>query len=288
MGILIEQLSEVLGARITGADLSQPVDDETLSQILDAFHRHQLLLFRNQTLIPEQHIAFSRRFGDLEIHVCEQYLLPEYPEILLLTNERNEAGQRLSIADGGSGWHSDLSTMKRPSLDSLLYALRVPETGGDTEWASLYRAYETLSQETKKRIEGLKAIHQFDQRLNHRLHPPDLKYRDEQSEELKALTPDVEHPIVRTHPVTGRKSLFVSLRFSIGIADMQEAEGAELLDELLAHLERPDLAYRHKWQQGDLMMWDNRCTNHRACGGVVELPQVRRLHRTTIMGDIPY
>ena len=137
MGILIEQLSEVLGARITGADLSQPVDDETLSQILDAFHRHQLLLFRNQTLIPEQHIAFSRRFGDLEIHVCEQYLLPEYPEILLLTNERNEAGQRLSIADGGSGWHSDLSTMKRPSLDSLLYALRVPETGGDTEWASL-------------------------------------------------------------------------------------------------------------------------------------------------------
>jgi len=116
-------------------------------------------LFRNQTFTPEQHIAFSRRFGDLEIHVCEQYLLPEYPEIPLLTNERNEAGQRLSIADGGSGWHSDLSTMKRPSLGSLLDALRVPETGGDTEWASLYRAYETLSQETKKRMEGLKAIH---------------------------------------------------------------------------------------------------------------------------------
>ena len=288
MGILIEQLSEVLGPRITGADVSQPVDHETWSQILNAFHRHQLLLFRNQTFTPEQHIAFSRRFGDLEIHVCEPYLLPEYPEILLLTNERNEAGQRLSIADGGSGWHSDLSTLKRPSLGSLLDALRVPETGGDTEWASLYRAYETLSQETKKRIEGLKAIHQFDQRLNHRLHPPDLRCRDEHSEALKALTPDVEHPIVRTHPVTGRKSLFVSLRFSIGIADMKEAEGAELLDELLAHLEGPDLACRHKWQQGDLMMWDNRCTNHRACDGVVEFPQVRRLHRTTIMGDIPY
>lgn len=226
MGILIEQLSEVLGPRITGADVSQPVDHETWSQILNAFHRHQLLLFRNQTFTPEQHIAFSRRFGDLEIHVCEPYLLPEYPEILLLTNERNEAGQRLSIADGGSGWHSDLSTLKRPSLGSLLDALRVPETGGDTEWASLYRAYETLSQETKKRIEGLKAIHQFDQRLNHRLHPPDLRCRDEHSEALKALTPDVEHPIVRTHPVTGRKSLFVSLRFSIGIADMKEAEGA--------------------------------------------------------------
>jgi taurine dioxygenase len=288
MEMLIDQLSEVLGARITGVDLSQPLDDETWSQIQDAFHQYQILLFRNQTFTPEQHIAFSRRFGALEIHVCEQYLLPEYPEILLLTNERDQKGQRLSIADGGSGWHSDLSYMKRPSLGSLLHALRVPESGGDTEWACLYTAYETLPQETKKRVDGLKAIHQFDQRFNHRLPSPDLRYRDEHSKELRALTPDVEHPVVRTHPVTGRKSLFVSLRFSIGIADMAAEEGDELMDELLAHLDQPHLTHRHQWQQGDLMIWDNRCTNHRACGGVVELPQVRRLHRTTIRGDIPY
>ena len=160
---------------------------------------------------------------------------------MLLTNERDQEGRRLSIADGGSGWHSDLSYMKRPSLGSLLHAVRVPETGGDTEWACLYRAYETLSEETKKRIEGLKAIHQFDQRLNHRLSPPDLRYRDEHSAKLRALTPNVEHSIVRTHPVTGRKTLFFSLRFSIGIADMEEAKGVELLDELLAHLEGPTL-----------------------------------------------
>ncbi len=288
MGISINQLSEALGAEITGVDLSQPVDDRTGDQILDAFHQHQLLLFPDQTLTPEQHIAFSRSFGELEIHVCGQYLLPKYPEILLLTNERDQEGQRLSIADGGSGWHSDLSYMKRPSLGSLLHAVRVPETGGDTEWASLYRAYETLPEETQKRIEGLKAIHQFDQRSNPRLPPPDLTLRDEHSEELRALTPDMVHPIVRTHPVTGRKSLFVSLRFTIGIADMEEAEGTELLDELLAHQDQPEFTYRHKWRQGDLMMWDNRCTNHRACGGVVELPQVRRLHRTTVMGDVPY
>ncbi len=230
---------------------------------------------------------FSRRFGDLEIHVCEQYLLPGYPEILLLTNELKEDGTRVSIADGGSGWHSDLSYMERPSLGSLLYAVQTPEKGGDTEWANMYTAYETLSDETKKRIEGLKAIHQFDQRLNPRLPPPDLRYRDAHSDELRALTPDVQHPIVRTHPVTGRKVLFASLRFTIGIANMDEKEGAALLDELLAHQENPEFIYHHQWKMGDLMMWDNRCTNHRACGEVVKLPNVRRLHRATLLGDIP-
>ena len=288
MALSVKPLSDALGAEVSGVDLSKPVDEGIFSEILDAFHQYQLLRFPEQTLTEEQHIDFSRRFGDLEIHVCEQYLLPGYPEILLLTNELKEDGARVSIADGGSGWHSDLSYMERPSLGSLLYAVQTPEKGGDTEWANMYTAYETLPDETKKRIEGLKAIHQFDQRLNPRLPDPDLRYRDEHSDELRALTPDVQHPIVRTHPVTGRKVLFASLRFTIGIADMDEKEGAVLLDELLAHQENPELIYFHQWQKGDLMMWDNRCTNHRACGEVVQLPNVRRLHRTTLLGDIPY
>jgi taurine dioxygenase len=288
MAFSVKPLSDALGAEVSGVDLSKPVDEGIFSEILDAFHRYQLLRFPEQTLTAEQHIAFSRRFGDLEIHVCEQYLLPECPEILLLTNELKEDGTRVSIADGGSGWHSDLSYMERPSLGALLYAVQTPEKGGDTEWANMYTAYETLPDETKKRIEGLKAIHQFDQRLNPRLPDPDLRYRDEHSDELRALTPDVQHPIVRTHPVTGRKVLFVSLRFTIGIADMDEKEGAALLDELLAHQENPELTYHHRWKAGDLMMWDNRCTNHRACGEIVQLPNVRRLHRTTLLGDIPY
>ena len=287
MVISIKPLSDVLGAEVSGVDLSKSVDEGTFSEILDAFHQYKLLRFPNQTLTPEQHIAFSRRFGDLEIHVCEQYLLPGYPEILLLTNELKKDGTRVSIADGGSGWHSDLSYMERPSLGSLLYAVQTPEKGGDTEWANMYTAYETLPDETKKRIEGLKAIHQFDQRLNPRLPPPDLRYRDAHSDELRALTPDVQHPIVRTHPVTGRKVLFASLRFTIGIANMDEKEGAALLDELLAHQENPEFIYHHQWKMGDLMMWDNRCTNHRACGEVVKLPNVLRLHRATLLGDIP-
>ena len=288
MALSIKPLSDALGAEISGVDLSKPVDEGTLGEVLDNFHRYQLLRFPEQTLTAEQQIAFSRRFGDLEIHLCEQYLLPEYPEILLLTNELKEDGTRVSIADGGSGWHSDLSYMERPSLGALLYAVETPEKGGDTEWANMYTAYETLPDETKKRIEGLKAIHQFDQRLNPRLPDPDLKYRDEHSDELRALTPDVQHPIVRTHPVTGRKVLFVSLRFTIGIADMDEKEGVALLDELFAHQESPEFTYPHKWKAGDLMMWDNRCTNHRACGEVVQLPNIRRLHRTTLLGDVPF
>jgi taurine dioxygenase len=287
MALSVKPLSENLGAEVSGVDLSESVDEGTFSEVLDAFHRYQLLRFPKQTLTPEQHIAFSRRFGDLEIHVCEQYLLPGSPEILLLSNELKEDGTRVSLADGGSGWHSDLSYMERPSLGSLLYAVQTPEKGGNTEWASMYSAYETLPDETKKRIEGFKAIHQFDQRFNPRLPPPDLRYRDAHSDELRALTPDVQHPIVRTHPVTGRKVLFVSLRFTIGIADMDEKEGAALLDELLAHQENPEFTYHHKWKKGDLMMWDNRCTNHRACGEVVQFPDVRRLHRTTVLGDVP-
>lgn len=288
MALSIKPLSDALGAEISDVDLSRPVDEGTFSEILDAFHRYQLLRFPEQNLTPEQHIAFSRRFGDLEIHVCEQYLLPEHPEILVLTNELKEDGTRVSIADGGSGWHSDLSYMEKPSLGSLLYAVQTPEEGGDTEWANMYTAYKTLPEETKKRIEGLKAIHQFDQKLNPRLPDPDPRYRDEHSDELRALTPDVEHPIVRTHPVTGRKVLFVSLRFTIGIAGLDEKEGAALLDELFAHQENPELVYHHQWTKGDFMMWDNRCTNHRACGKVVQLPAIRRLHRTTLLGDVPY
>jgi len=288
MALSVKPLSEALGAEISGVDLSEPVDEGTFNEILDSFYQYQLLRFPEQTLTAEQHIAFSRRFGDLEIHICEQYLLPGYPEILLLTNELKEDGTRVSIADGGSGWHSDLSYLERPSMGALLYAVQTPQKGGDTEWANMYTAYETLPDETKKRIKGLKAIHQFDQRLNPRLPDPDLRYRDEHSDELRALTPDVQHPIVRTHPVTGRKVLFASVRFTIGVADMDEKEGAALLDELLAHQENPELTYHHKWKMGDLMMWDNRCTNHRACGEVVQFPDVRRLHRATLLGDVPF
>jgi taurine dioxygenase len=284
--ITVRRLSDALGAEVIGVDLSRPVDNDTFGLILEQFRQHLVLVFRRQALTPGQQVAFTRRFGELEIHVSRQYTLPEQPEILLLTNEIKD-GKRVSLADGGSEWHSDLSYLQEPSLGSLLFSVRNPEQGGDTEWQNLYLAYETLPEETRARIADLKAIHQFDQSRNPRMSPVNTELRDKLSDEVKARTPDAIHPVVRTHPETGRKSLFVSPRFTIGIADMDDREGQELLDELFAHLERPEFVYHHKWQDGDAVLWDNRCLNHKACGGVV-WPDLRRMHRTTIRGDVPY
>lgn len=277
------------GAVVRGLRIDEALDERIFEQVRDAFHRHSVLVFPEQTISEEQHISFSRRFGPLEVHVAGQYLLPGHPEILLLTNERKDDGSRVSLADGGVDWHSDMSFLRVPPLGSLLYAKRAPDerVGGETEWMSLYAAYETLPDDLKRRIQTLRATHVFDQELNPRLPPPDTRYRDKHSPELRAKTPPVEQPVVRTHPVTGRKALYVSIRFTVGIVGLPKADGDRLLDELLAHLDRVDVCYRHNWRTGDLVMWDNRCCNHRAVGGVVPLPHVRRLQRTTVSGTVP-
>lgn len=290
MGISVTPLSDTLGAEIRGVDISGIIDDSVMGEIENAFFEHSVLLFRDQDLTPERHISFSRRFGPLEIHVSKQYLLPGHQEILVLSNERNPDGSRVSIADGGAGWHSDLSYMERPAMGSLLYAVDTPDVAGivqDTAWSSGYLAYDTLPEDLKRRIEGLKAVHVFDQDLNPRMPPIDTRYRDKHTPALRALTPPWEHPIVRTHPVTDRKSLFVSIRFTIGIAGMEGAEGDALLDALFAHQAECGVDYLHQWRKGDLILWDNRCTNHKAVGEIAEPPHIRRMHRTTLSGDIP-
>ena len=291
MAITIRTISEAFAAECADIDLSAPINGPTLGKIKDAFAAHPVLLFRGQSLTPKQQIAYSRKFGELEIHVSKQYLLSEHPEILLLTNERNPDGSRISIADGGTGWHSDLSYLAKPAMGSLLYAVRTPsdpKSAQDTEWCDMYRAYETLPDDIRRRIDGLNAIHVFNQDLNPRMPPIDTRYRDKHTSAVRDLTPPVKHPIVRTHPVTGRKSLYVSIRFTVGIADIDEKEGAELLDQLFDHQRRPEFRFLHRWTAGDLIMWDNRCTNHRAVGKVAELPNIRRMHRTTLSGDSPY
>lgn len=285
-GTTVNPLSDALAAEVMGMDLSRPLPDKTFADVVDLFHAHQVLVFRDQNLTPAQQVAFTQRFGPLEIHVSRQYTLPDQPEILLLTNEIKD-GKRVSLADGGSEWHSDLSYLEQPSLGSFLHAIHNPKQGGDTEWQNLYLAYDTLPEATKERVAELRAIHQFDQGRNPRMPPVDTKFRDKLSDDVKSRTPDVTHPVVRTHPETGRKALFVSPRFTIGIVDLEEAEGQTLLDELFAHLDDPALVYHHKWRDGDAVLWDNRCLNHRACGGVV-WPDLRRMHRATVKGDKPF
>lgn len=288
MAITVKPLTETLGAEVGGVDASGVPDAATAEAIRDAFHTYKVLVFPKQDITPEQHIAFSRAFGDLVPHPNEKTRLSGYPDILLLTNERHPDGTRLSIADGGQGWHSDLSYMAEPSLGSLLYAVRTPsdpEQAQNTIWQDLEAAYDTLPDATKHRIAGLKAAHIFDQDQNPRMPPIDTRYRDKHTPALRAKTPPRTHPIVRTHPATGRKALFVSIRFTVAVADLPQAEGDALLDDLFMHLGKSRYTYKHVWSVGDLVMWDNRCTNHRALGDIPEAPHVRRLHRTTLKGD---
>ena len=281
----ITPLSPALGAEITGVDVAD-IDEAAFAAVRDAFHDRQLIVFRDQSIDPDSHIAFSRRFGELEIHISTDYLLDGHPEILVLSN-RKDNGKYVGIENAGDYWHSDLSYMDKPSLGSLLYALEVPDAGGDTEWANMYAAYDALSDEMKQRIDGLRARHSFNRMRNPRVGVSPQRAKDAAAHYARISPPDVIHPVARTHPVTGRKALFVSPRFTIGIEDMPDDEAQALLDELFAHAIRPEFVYHHRWRLGDLLFWDNRCTLHLACGGIPE-GMYRHMHRTTVAGDVPY
>ena len=281
----ISQLSDAIGAEISGVDLGN-VDPGTFERIRNVFHEHQILLFRNQDITIEDHIAFSRNFGPLEVHISKDSLHKDHEEILLVSNVK-EKGKYIGVENAGDSWHSDLSYMPEPSLGSLLYALEVSEIGGDTEWLNMYDAYDTLPEKTKKRIDGLKARHSFNRYKNKRVGIPKQRQQDGKERYEKISPPDVFHPVVRTHPDTGRKALYVSPRFTIGILDGSGDEAQELLDELIEHTIQPKFIYHHEWRVGDLMMWDNRCTLHLACRGIPE-EQIRHMHRTTISGDVPF
>lgn len=268
-------------AEVAGVDLSQILDEQTFARIHDAFLEHSILVFRGQDLSNEQHIAFSRRFGELEIHTAKHWLLPDFPEILVLSN-RGEKGTR-PIVNGGAYWHSDITYKANPPLGSLLYALQVPPQGGDTLFADMYAAYETLDDETRAQIEDLEAVHRYGDR--YRMMASEDNDRPPLTEAQLAEVPDVVHPVVCTHPETGRRALYVNEGFTIGIVDMPRAEGKALLQRLFSHSVQPANIYRHRWQVGDLVMWDNRCTMHRATE--YEVRHTRAMHRTTIQGDRP-
>jgi taurine dioxygenase len=282
MNISITPVHGRFVAEVGGVDLSQPMDDEHFARIHEAYLEHSILVFRGQSLSNDQHIAFSHRFGELEIHTAKHWLLPEYPEILVLSN-RGEQGTK-PIVNGGAYWHSDITYKAKPPLGSLLYALEVPPEGGDTLYADMYAAYESLDDETKARIEDLDAIHRYGDR--YKMMAEEDKDRPPLTAEQLAEVPDVVHPVVRTHPETGRKALFVNEGFTIGIVGMPEAEGKALLEKLFEHSVEPEHVYRHRWRVGDLVMWDNRCTMHRATE--YDLRHVRAMHRTTIQGDRPF
>ncbi|MBT5048448.1 MAG: TauD/TfdA family dioxygenase [Rhodospirillaceae bacterium] len=280
----ITPLSDALGAEVTGINAAD-LDEDTFARLRDAYHENIVLVVRDQHLTPAEQTAFARRFGEIQYHINKEYLMPGQPEVLILSTEIKD-GKNVGVPDAGSDWHSDHSYVDQPTGYTILQSVSVPKTGGDTEWTNMVTAYETLSDQMKARLDGLIGIHSFNRNKNHRMTRP-TRHADEKAYFDERSPPDAFHPIARTHPHTRRKALYISPRFTIGIKDMPDAEAQPLLDELFDHIADRDLIYHHKWREGDLVMWDNRSTIHLACHGV-KPPEIRRMHRTTILGEIPF
>ncbi|WP_414696935.1 TauD/TfdA dioxygenase family protein [Paraburkholderia sp.] len=281
--IEIRPLDAPLGAEVLGLDLSQPLADEDFARIHRAHLDYHLLVFRDQRITPEQQIAFSRRFGPLQIHVLHQFQLPGYPEVLVVSNIV-ENGQPIGLGDAGHYWHSDLSYKEKPSLGSLLHAQELPAQGGDTLFANMHLAWDTLPAHLRDGVKGRTAEHTYLAKyaeLQKR-----SPWRPNLSAEQIAQVKPVVHPIVRTHPETGRKTLFVSEHFTTRVIDLPEDESHALLAELFAHSVRTEHLYRHHWAAHDMVFWDNRALMHLAAGTPDHLR--RKLYRTTIEGDAPF
>jgi taurine dioxygenase len=279
----IRRFDAPLGAEVVGLDISRGLSNAEFDQIHRAHLDHHVLVFRDQRITPQQQIDFSRRFGPLQIHVLRQFQLAGYPEILVVSNILDN-GKPIGLGDAGYYWHSDLSYKEHPSLGSMLHAQELPEEGGDTLFANMHRAWETLPEPLKRAVEGRRAEHSYLAKYEalRARSPWRPKLSDEQIAEVKP----VEHPIVRTHPETGRKALFVSEHFTTRIVGLPEDESRELLAQLFEHSVKPEHLYRHRWQARDMVFWDNRSLMHLAAGCPDHMR--RRMNRTTIEGDVPF
>lgn len=275
MNFQLRPLSSALGAEVIGLDLRETLPASVVASLRAAWHEHVILLFRGQALSHEQHIAFSRNFGDLDDHdAIPKFRHPDHPEILLVTNYES-GGKRLAV---GRQWHSDLSTTVRPAKGSLLYCSVLPPVGGDTMFANMYRAWDTLSPGMQSMLEGRWALHDMAVARETR-----MNRTTEELADIRRRNPPVYQPVVRRHDESGRNALYVSEMTTVRFEDMTEEESAGLLQFLYQHSVQPENVYRHQWKVGDLVMWDNRSAMHIALADY-DQTQARRLYRTTLLG----
>jgi taurine dioxygenase len=280
--IHVAPVATALGAEVSGVDLSSAIDETVLAAIRRALVEHQVLFFRNQRLTPAQHIAFSARLGPL-LRVPYVKPLPRYPEIVAVLKEADEH----HISPFGSVWHSDFSFLERPPSLSTLYALEVPPCGGDTLWANTCLGYESLSAGLRTLLEGMRALH-AGVPYGIRAAPADATATSRSMDITRndpAADAEVAHPVVRVHPESGRRALFVNPVYTTRFEGMTVEESKPLLGYLYAQAVRPELTCRYRWQPQTLAVWDNRCTMHLA---VNDYDGHRRLmHRTTMAGERP-
>lgn len=277
--VQVQPIAGACGAELAGVDLAQPLDGETFADVEQAFHNHQVIFFRDQDLTPDQHKDFGRRFGTLNIHPRYEPL-EGHPEIFPIRKDPED--ERIV----GESWHHDLTHLPEPPMGSILYALEVPPVGGDTLFASQYAAYESLSDGMKETLDGLTAVH------DNRIQSPKvaaarnadrtskLRADDDDAEE-----PECEHPVVITHPGTGRKALYVNRVRTHRFKGMTEEESRPLLEFLFDHSHKPEFTCRFRWEKGSIAFWDNRCLMHKALN---DYPGHRRyMNRVTVNGTRP-
>ena len=267
----VRPLTPTIGAEIFGVDLGGEISNQQYDAVHEALMRHLVIFFRDQKMTPEQHKAFGRRFGKLHLHPASPNLLEGHPEILLI--QANEKSKRVA----GEVWHSDVSCAPEPPMGSILYMHETPANGGgDTMFANMYTAFETLSAPMQRFLEGLNAVHDGEH-----------VYRGRYGWNDSGKTyPRSVHPVVRTHPETGRKALFVNRGFTTAIEGLNRDESDALLEMLYDHAETPEYQCRFKWQPGSVAFWDNRAAMHHAMWDY--FPHSRRAHRVTICGDKPF
>ena len=270
----VRPLSSALGAEILGIDLHDDIDARVFAQIRDAWHQNLVILLRDQKLSEEEQVRFAAKFGPpAQIHTKQ--FVRNHPAVMLISNIREDGKPIGALPDGEMHFHTDQCHQERPAMASMLYALEVPRAGGNTLFANGYTAYETLPPEIKRRIDGRKALNAYDYETA----------ATKRGTRLSQSVPSYAHPVVRTHPPTGRKALYVNRLMTVRIEGLPAQESDNLLAMLFDHQERREFIYEHVWRVGDLVIWDNRCTLHARTDFS---PDERRLmRRVTILGEKP-
>ena len=275
----VYKLAPAIGAEVGGVDLSEAIDDGVFADIERAWHEHGVLLFRHQKLDDMQQVEFAQRFGELA-DTLKHYEGTAHPAIMYVTNERKDGKYIGALPDGEMFFHSDMCYLEQPCMAAMLHAIAIPPEGGNTVFASMVAAYDTLPDELKSQLEGRLAMNSYEPGYG----ASNVKARMETSG--TTYTRSYAHPILRTHPATGKKSLYVNRLMTEYIVDMPRAQSDELLKLLFDHQEQTQFQYEHRWQVGDVLIWDNRCTLHARRD--FDDRHLRKLRRVTVKGEKPF
>jgi taurine dioxygenase len=269
----VRPLTDTFGAEVLGVTLSRQMDHDVFDEIKALWLRYEVLLFRGQDIEKEDLIEFSRRVGPLEIHVREEWLNKKHPELLQITNIREDGKPTGALADGEVGWHFDQIYLPKPAVGSVLYSVKIPPVGGSTHFADMTTAYARLPRHLKDVVDGRNAVQSYT--------AFNQTYSTTVNSKQSTLTPDIAHPLVRTHPYSGRRALYVCPGMTISISGLPDDESRAVLDELFDWTSREEFVYRHDWRVSDAIMWDNACTMHRRDDFDGEYE--RLMYRTTIL-----